>query len=472
HCRPGMIDRSRTFLAVLLALLIYPGDNLGGAFQPEFMKPLANLTISLGRDAVFTCHVEHLGGYRVGWVKADTKAIQAIHDHVITHNPRVSVSHGDHSTWSLRIKGAQKEDEGLYMCQINTNPMKFQTGMLKIKVPPDFIAEETSGDVTIQEGWHVILKCRATGEPPPVITWRREDLKDIIIHDTSSEKSTSSSDKSRGRISFPKWDGPELPLRHIKRDQMGVYHCLASNGVPPTISKRISVEVHFPPLIQVPNQLVGAPLGTNVTLVCHVEASPQSINFWRKQNPQNNAEHMIISTGRHEVSEGPPSKGETDSNFNFKVTMLLTIRYFTKDDVGVYKCIAKNSNGEHESTIRLYDIANVKGRSSPPIDPVNRNDDSSGNRVDLANVGSRSFEDFSGPRQRLPTDNDLETQQSLEHQGPQLLNEIETGKSGITSRRPSSVSRARASHADKNFIIVPMFLLMTLLPPKRLLSCR
>ena len=59
-------------------------------------------------------------------MKADTKAIQAIHEHVITHNPRVSVSHGDHTSWSLRIKGAQKEDEGLYMCQINTDPMKFQ----------------------------------------------------------------------------------------------------------------------------------------------------------------------------------------------------------------------------------------------------------------------------------------------------------------------------------------------------------
>lgn len=59
-------------------------------------------------------------------MKADTKAIQAIHDHVITHNPRVFVSHGDHSTWSLQIKGVQLEDAGLYMCQINTDPMKSQ----------------------------------------------------------------------------------------------------------------------------------------------------------------------------------------------------------------------------------------------------------------------------------------------------------------------------------------------------------
>lgn len=36
------------------------------------------------------------------------------------------------------------------------------------------------------------------------------------------------------------------------------------------------------PVIQVPNQLVGAPLGTDVTIECHVEASPKSINYWVK----------------------------------------------------------------------------------------------------------------------------------------------------------------------------------------------
>lgn len=36
------------------------------------------------------------------------------------------------------------------------------------------------------------------------------------------------------------------------------------------------------PVIQVPNQLVGAPLGTDVQIECHVEASPKSINYWIK----------------------------------------------------------------------------------------------------------------------------------------------------------------------------------------------
>lgn len=63
---------------------------------------------------------------KVGWVKADTKAIQAIHDHVITHNFRVSVSHLDVNTWNLHIKTVTEEDRGGYMCQINTDPMKSQ----------------------------------------------------------------------------------------------------------------------------------------------------------------------------------------------------------------------------------------------------------------------------------------------------------------------------------------------------------
>lgn len=42
------------------------------------------------------------------------------------------------------------------------------------------------------------------------------------------------------------------------------------------------VSVH--PMIQVPNQLVGAPSGTDVTLHCSVEASPKAINYWTRQS--------------------------------------------------------------------------------------------------------------------------------------------------------------------------------------------
>ena len=59
-------------------------------------------------------------------MKADTKAIQAIHLTVVTHNTRVSVEHAGNNLWKLVIKNVQKVDAGAYMCQINTDPMKSQ----------------------------------------------------------------------------------------------------------------------------------------------------------------------------------------------------------------------------------------------------------------------------------------------------------------------------------------------------------
>lgn len=44
-------------------------------------------------------------------------------------------------------------------------------------------------------------------------------------------------------VSVPKYDGEQLNLTRITRNEMGAYLCIATNGVPPTVSKRITVEV-------------------------------------------------------------------------------------------------------------------------------------------------------------------------------------------------------------------------------------
>ena len=55
---------------------------------------------------------------------------------------------------------------------------------------------------------------------------------------------------------------------------------------------------------------------------------------------------MIISSQQHDVQMIEKSK--------FEVRMVLTIRNLQKDNVGTYKCVAKNSLGDVESSIRLY----------------------------------------------------------------------------------------------------------------------
>ncbi|XP_071547152.1 neurotrimin-like isoform X2 [Panulirus ornatus] len=305
------------------------------SLEPQFLEPLQNVTVTEGREATFTCVVDHLGGYRVAWIKADTKAILAIHNRVITHNNRMNVIHSDHKTWELKIKDVRRNDSGEYMCQINTDPMKHQVGHLNVVIPPDIIADETSGDVMVPEGSTVRLTCRAHGYPEPRIVWRREDTRHIVLRPLGQPKNQVLS-----------WEGSELVLEKVTRDDMGAYLCIASNDIPPAVSKRMVVQVHFHPLIRIPNQLVGAPPGTNVTLECEVEASPKSINFWTKilddQGPQ------IVDSRKYVNEERLVNQ--------YTLRMHLTIRDLQPDDFTSYKCTAKNSLGEVEGTIKLYEI--------------------------------------------------------------------------------------------------------------------
>lgn len=55
---------------------------------------------------------------------------------------------------------------------------------------------------------------------------------------------------------------------------------------------------------------------------------------------------MIISSQQRDVQAMVKSQ--------FEVRMVLTIRNLQKHDVGTYKCVAKNSLGDVESSIRLY----------------------------------------------------------------------------------------------------------------------
>ena len=63
---------------------------------------------------------------QVAWLRSDSKAILAIHTHMVTNNPRMSVNHNGHNSWTLNIDVVQRNDSGLYMCQINTEPMTSQ----------------------------------------------------------------------------------------------------------------------------------------------------------------------------------------------------------------------------------------------------------------------------------------------------------------------------------------------------------
>ena len=125
------------------------------------------------------------------------------------------------------------EDSGNYMCQVNTDPMIYQSAWLSVMIPPDIDMEQTSGDITAREHEDTAqLSCQADGVPRPRIVWRREGGGKIRVR-------TSHHQHRQVEV----WTGETLEIQRVRREDMGAYLCIASNDVPPTVSKRIYLHV-------------------------------------------------------------------------------------------------------------------------------------------------------------------------------------------------------------------------------------
>ncbi|XP_050730300.1 neurotrimin-like isoform X2 [Eriocheir sinensis] len=301
---------------------------------PHFLEPIPNKTVVLGRDVILPCSVDNLKGFKhpspsqqVAWIFVETQTILTIHHTIITKNPRFSLARNDHKHWYLKISDVRPSDRGLYMCQVNSDPMMSQVGFLDVQVPPDIIDEESSSEVVVKEGQDVTLECRARGSPKPVISWKREDGGKIDVSNGINLKVT---------------DSEVLHIPTVSRLHMGAYLCIASNDVPPSVSKRILLKVQFQPVLWIPNQLVGVARGMDVTLECHTEAFPRSINYWTDEKGQ-----MILSSGRFDtiVAEN-----------GYKAYMRLKIKNIQAEDFMSYGCYAKNSFGETNGNVKVYEI--------------------------------------------------------------------------------------------------------------------
>ncbi|EFN88308.1 Neurotrimin [Harpegnathos saltator] len=189
--------------------------------------------------------------------------------------------------------------------------------------------------MVVAEGRNVTLRCAATGSPAPNITWRREDGQ--LIHLGSGEKVATV-------------EGSSFSLTKVDRLHMGSYLCIASNGVPPSVSKRIMLTVHFPPMIWVQNQLVGAREGQRLTLECSSEAFPKSINYWTRDKDK-----IVPQGGKYE-----PVLVDNA----YKIQMRLTISSVSPSDYGSYKCVSRNSLGDTDGSIKVYPISSSNSNDS------------------------------------------------------------------------------------------------------------
>ncbi|XP_076322518.1 lachesin-like isoform X2 [Tachypleus tridentatus] len=316
--------------AVLMFLLLENKKVNCDETQPSFAEPLPNVTVPVGRDVNIPCIVENLGSNRAAWIKVESKAILSIHDHVITRNYRISLNHVDNRNFVLQIKDVKESDRGGYMCQVNTAPMISQVGYLDVVYPPQIKRENTSSDIGTKEGSNVTLTCVVTGYPTPSITWRREDGQPITQSNTE-----------RHFGSDPNQVSESMNLVRVNRNHSGAYLCIAMNGVPPSVSQRILLQVYFPPEIETRDTEVSAHLGATVLLSCYIQAHPFPDIVW-KQN-----ESEITSGEQYEIDVAIK---------HYKIQTVLRIPKLQAVDFGKFRCLAENRHGTAEKEININEI--------------------------------------------------------------------------------------------------------------------
>ncbi|KAA0201608.1 hypothetical protein HAZT_HAZT009491 [Hyalella azteca] len=157
-------------------------------------------------------------------------------------------------------------------------------------------------------------------------------------------------------------EGEVLNMVKVSRLDMGAFLCVASNGIQPSVSKRTQLKVQFPPMLWIPNQLEAAHVGGKITLECNTEAFPRSINYWTNHRGE------MIADGTVHVpyiywqylanlcSLAGPKYDTLTREESYKTYMRLTIHNLTREDFTTYRCIAKNSLGETDGSIKLYEM--------------------------------------------------------------------------------------------------------------------
>uniref|UniRef100_A0A0K8W2S9 Ig-like domain-containing protein n=1 Tax=Bactrocera latifrons TaxID=174628 RepID=A0A0K8W2S9_BACLA len=144
-----LADRSRTFRNK------HHHEHHWGPFFEEPLNSTASgenvvSTAHLYTEAVLNCRVGMLKDKTVMWVRRTTEKVSLLTVGNITYSgdPRIRVKFQYPNNWRLLINPTQREDAGVYMCQVSTHPPRVFTTNLTILEPPLRLIDEQEREVS------------------------------------------------------------------------------------------------------------------------------------------------------------------------------------------------------------------------------------------------------------------------------------------------------------------------------------
>lgn len=303
-----------------------------------------------------------------------------------------------------------------------------------------------ASQVTVSEASNASLSCRARGHPTPTITWRREDGQPILLNGLDYQQDTSDVE-SLGSKSI---EGSQLVFSQVHRLNSGAYLCIASNGIQPSASRRIVLDVQFSPVVTLPQTEISATLNqAEARLECLVDLNPLGSYHWVKLATTQTSPTTTQTSGQEddlwliehdELMQSDKYEIVIKQVTSERVQMILNIRLIDKKDFGHYKCIGRNSLGLQSNSIRLYESSSSNSFS---LNSMFRGGGSG---------GANPLE----PPEGQPTTQDIQLNDDTSSTGqgvlgkPQVLANQQRAQTRSSWHQRSSGSSTRHVHGDHN----------------------
>ncbi|XP_076308605.1 cell adhesion molecule Dscam1-like [Tachypleus tridentatus] len=261
--------------------------------QPETQE------VRIGKPAILNCTVSGHPVHSVHWKKNNQPLVE---------DGRIRLL----SREVLYISKVKREDQGMYQCFVYNSQESTQgSAELKLReVAPSMMV--TFPERKLKPGMSLSLRCSASGNPLPVITWK---LDGFPIPETSRLRIGDFVTSHGHVVSY-------VNISDVRVEDGGEYTCKATNAVK-SVTHAGKINVYGPPIIrQMENVTVLS--GETVTLRCAVSGYPiKSITWERDGSP-------LPLTHRQKVE----SHG----------TLIVRKMERPADD-GEYICIAKSPEG-------------------------------------------------------------------------------------------------------------------------------
>lgn len=315
----------------------YDDEGLGEEYEvlhpqviPEFTSHPQHFKVPSGHSVRMPCKVQNLGHMTTSWKKVDPRAAHnaasatylTTGKHKLTGDPNVRLEDVSQEGSTLVIDRVNRASLGDYVCEVSSNPPATLRHQLSILSPPTatILMEEDSHDrkYKIDAGQELALVCHGTGDPEPVLKWRRERKR---LPDGRNELI-----------------GSQVIYQNVTRKHSGTYICEASNGPGQSAIDSVIIDVLHAPEILGEQTFVEKDDGIQMELVCIVHGSPVPEIVWFRDGAR------VIPDNR--IRAGRIGRKH-----------LLTVDRITAEaDAGTYVCKASNDKGQSMQSFRVLDI--------------------------------------------------------------------------------------------------------------------